>query len=212
MNRKRAIWICATLLAGTLLGEDLSPKKIISRVEEKLASGKNIKVKFEETFVWKLAGEDQTIRGELFLQGDSKFYIVTPDQEVVCDGVDLYTYDKPVNRVLIDRLGQSEDALLPRQILFQYTKNHHTRVIGEETLSGKPCYVLEFIHETGEAYFPTVRVWVDKKAWLPRKVEQVDLYDNRTVYFLEGIEVGILLNEDQFRFVIPDSAEVIDMR
>ena len=211
----KVVWhivMCTIFIAGNLRGDEPSPKKIIDQVEERLISGKNIKVEFEEMFIWKLAGEDQKIEGELFLQGESKFCIITADQKIVSDGVNLYTYNKSANRVLIDRLGQSEDALLPRQILFQYTKNHRTRVIGKETISGNPCYILEFTHETGEVYFPTVRVWVDEKVWLPRKVEQVDLYGNRTIYFLKNIEMGIELEEKQFHFVIPDSAEVIDMR
>jgi outer membrane lipoprotein-sorting protein len=199
-------------LAGILRSDEPSPKKIIDQVEAKLISGKNIKVQFEEMFIWKLAGEDQKIEGELYLQGDSKFCIITEDQKIVSDGVNLYTYDKSANRVLIDRLGQSEDALLPRQILFQYTKNHRTRIVGKEVISGNQCYILEFTHETGEVYFPTVRVWVDEKAWVPRKVEQIDLYENRTIYLLKNVEIGIELEEKQFHFIIPESAEVIDMR
>jgi outer membrane lipoprotein-sorting protein len=206
------VWICTILIIGNLRSDEPSPQKIIDQVEGKLISGKNIKVQFEEMFIWKLAGEDQKIEGELFLQGDSKFCIITEDQKIVSDGVNLYTYNKSANRVLIDRLGQSDDAMLPRQILFQYTKNHRIRIVGKETISGNPCYVLEFTHETGEVYFPTVRVWVDEKAWVPRKVEQIDLYENRTIYFLKNVEMGIELEEKQFRFTIPDSAEVIDMR
>ncbi len=206
------VLICTILIISNLRSDEPSPKKIIDQVEGKLISGKNIKVQFEEMFIWKLAGEDQKIEGELFLRGDSKFCIITEDQKIVSDGVNLYTYNRLVNRVLIDRLEQSEDALLPRQILFQYTKNHRTRVLGKETISEYPCYVLEFTHETGEIYFPTVRVWVDEKAWVPRKIEQIDLYDNRTIYFLKNVEIGIELEEKQFRFTIPDSAEVIDMR
>jgi outer membrane lipoprotein-sorting protein len=126
------VWICTILFAGNLWSDELSPKRIIDQVEENLISGKNIKVQFEEMFIWKLAGEDQKIEGELFLQGDSKFCIITEDQKIVSDGVDLYTYNRSANRVLIDKLGQSEDALLPRQILFQYTKNHRIRIIGKE--------------------------------------------------------------------------------
>lgn len=212
MRTKIVLMIVLTFFINDLRGDGPSPQKIISQVEEKLSSGKNIKVFFEEVFVWKLAGEDQTIKGVLFLQGESKFCIITPDQQIVSDGNNLYTYSKPSHRVLIDRLGQSKDALLPRQILFQYTENHQTRVIGEEDVSGNDCYILESVHETGETYFPTIRAWVDKKTWIPRKIEQTDLYENRTIYILKNVEIGVEIAEEQFHFVIPDSAEVIDMR
>ena len=53
---------------------------------------------------------------------------------------------------------------------------------------------------------------MDKKEWVPLKVEQTDLNENRTIYLLSEIEIGIPLNKDMFKFVVPKGAEVIDLR
>jgi len=195
-----------------LFGANISPKKVIQNVEKKLTSAKTAKVKFQETYIWKLTGEKQSLKGELFLKGEDQFRITTEDQIIVSDGKFLWTYSKPSNRVLIDKLSNSKDTLLPRQILFQYTRDYTARMGGEEKILGKPCYLLVFEAGTGDVFIPRVKVWVDKKEWVPRKVEQTDLNENRTIYLLREIEVGIPLNKDMFKFVIPEGAEVIDLR
>ncbi|RKY53887.1 MAG: hypothetical protein DRP89_05625 [Candidatus Neomarinimicrobiota bacterium] len=203
------IWV---LFPVFVFGADISSQKVIHNVEEKLISAKTAKVKFEEIYIWKLTGEKQSLKGELFLKGKDQFRITTEDQIIVSDGKILWTYSKPSNRVLIDKLSNSKDTLLPSQILFQYTRDYTARMGGEEKISGKPCYLLIFETATGDVFIPRVKVWVDKKEWVPRKVEQTDLNENRTIYLLSEIEIGISLNKDMFKFVVPKGAEVIDLR
>jgi outer membrane lipoprotein-sorting protein len=113
---------------------------------------------------------------------------------------------------LIDRLSNSDNTLLPRQILFQYTRDYRSRLEGEEEIFGRRCYRLLFTAETGDAFFTQIRAWVDRSQWIPRKIEQVDLSENQTTYLLQNIQIGIALENDFFRFVVPDGVEVIDMR
>ena len=205
-------FIIFVLFPACVFGADISPKKIIHNVEAKLASAETAKAKFEETYIWKLTGEKQSLKGELFLKGEDQFRIITEDQIIVSDGKSLWTYSKPSNRVLIDKLSNSKDALLPRQILFQYTRDYTAQISGEEKIFGEPCYLLIFEASTGDIFIPKIKVWVDKKAWLPRKVEQIDLNGNKTIYLLRKIEVGVALNKDLFRFAVPKGTEVIDLR
>jgi len=193
-------------------GGDVSPKKVIRNFEKKLNSAKTVRVDFQETYIWKLTGEEQSLRGELLLEGENRFRVTTEDQIIVSDGETLWTYSKPSHRVLIDRLTTSDDALLPRRILFRYTEDYHVRLGGEEEISGNPCYVLIFTAETGDVIIPQVKVWIDKREWVPRKVEQTDLSENRTVYLLYDIQVDFPLDKEIFHFTIPDGAEIIDMK
>jgi len=209
---KHKLFIMWVLFPVFVFGADISSQKVIHNVEEKLTSAKTAKVKFEEIYIWKLTGEKQSLKGELFLKGKDQFRIITEDQIIVSDGEILWTYSKPSNRVLIDKLSNSKDTLLPRQILFQYTRDYTARMGGEEKISEKPCYLLIFEAATGDVFIPRVKVWVDKKEWIPRKVEQTDLNENRTIYLLSEIEIGLPLNKDMFKFVVPKGAEVIDLR
>ena len=210
----RQVWRRWVLLLLPFIawGMDISPKKVISNVEKALISAKTVRVVFEEKYIWKLAGEEQSLKGELLLEGEDRFRVTTEDQIIVSDGDILWTYSEPSHRVLIDRLVNSDNTLLPRQFLFHYKKDYRSRLLGEEVILGRSCYVLEFTAETGDVFFTQINVWVDKMEWVPRKIEQIDLNENRTIYLLNEIEVGVTLKKDSFQFKIPDGADVIDMR
>lgn len=202
------IMVCVS--TGTALG--ISPKKVIENVENALTSSGTVRLDFQETYIWKLTGEEQSLQGELLLTDKDRFRVTTEDQIIVSDGRVLWTYSKPSHRVLIDNLSSSENAILPRQILFQYTQDYQSRVVGESLCNGKTCLELLFTSDTGDTFIPRIRVWVDSKAWIPVRVEQTDLNENQTVYLLENVQIDTPIDEEMFRFTIPDDAEVIDMR
>ncbi len=208
-------WECCIIIClfpVFLVAKETDPIKIVQNVEKKLTSAKSVKVIFQQTYIWQLTGEEQSLKGELFLQGEDKFHITTEDQVIVSDGETLWTYSKPSHRVLIDRLSNSDNTLLPQQILFQYTKSYFSKTIKEESISGNNCIVLMFTTETGNTFFPEVRVWIEQGTWIPRKIEQIDINDNRTIYDLDSVEFDLPVDPTVFHFIIPEGAEVIDMR
>lgn len=208
-------WKCymiVFLFPFLLIGKETDPAKIIQNVEKKLNSAKSVQFEFKQTYIWELTGEEQTIEGELLLQGDDQFYIMTEDQVIVADGTTLWTYSKPSQRVLVDRLNNSDNTLLPRQILLQYTEEYTPRTIGEEVITGQEFVIIQFLSENRDVFFPEVRVWIEQDSWIPRKIEQTDINDNRTIYNLDSVEFDLQVDIDFFQFVIPEGVEVIDMR
>jgi len=211
---KRLCRIGLGILAAAVLARAAEdpPDRIIRNVEKKLEQTKTIRLEFLEERIWKLTGETQGLRGELVLEGESRFRISTEDQVIVSDGTTLWTYNLPTKQVLIDKLVNTKDALLPRQILFQYTRDYRVHGLAGESVLGIPCAVLVFTSETGDVFIPQVKVWVDKTEWIPRKIEQKDINEDLTVYTLENVRIGIPLDPSLFRFTPPKDADVIDMR
>lgn len=209
---KLSYWITLMILLPTIIfGKETSPSEIIRNVEKTLLSDKTVRIQFEQTYHWNLTGEEQSIKGELLLEGDDRFRVTTDDQIMVSNGKTLWTYSKPSNRVLIDVLSKSSNTLLPRQVLFKYTQDYASRVTGEELVAERQCFVIEFTTKTGDVFFPKIMVWVDKKEWVPRKIEQTDINENVSVYFLHDVEIGAPLPKDIFSFVIPDGVDVVEM-
>jgi len=209
----RGAWTIGLGIGLVMLGwaKDISPDRVIKNVEKTLADAKTIRIVFEQTYHWNLTGEQNTLKGELLLEGEDRFRVTTEDQVIVSDGETLWTYSKTSERVIIDRLDNSDNTLLPRQILFQYRQDYRSRIEGEESILDRPCYMLVFTSETGDVFFTQIKAWVDKKEWIPRQIEQIDLNENRTVYLLREIQIGMPLEEETFRFTIPDGVEVIRM-
>ena len=200
------------LLPIMIYGANLTSKKIIENLEKTISEKNTLKADFEETYIWELTGEKQTIQGEFILRGEDHFRITTDDQIIVSDGETIWMYNIPSHRVLIDRLVNSDDTILPRQILLKHQNNYRYQMIMEEKIFDHPCYVIQLTSETEDIFIQKVRVWVNKKNWIPQKIEQTDLNQNVTIYLLKKVELGIPVEDNQFRFQMPDSTEIIDMR
>ena len=211
----RSAWIFLVLgwsFSVVLFGKEISSDNIIQNVEKTFTSAKTLTIHFQQTYIWKLTGEEQVLEGELLMEGEKKFRVTTEDQVIVSNGTTLWTYSKPSHRVLVDKLVVSDDALLPRQILFRYTQDYRSRVTGEEVILENPCYKVVLIAKTPDVFIPQVCVWIDKKEWVPRKVEQIDIDENRTIFLLRSLQMNSILKEETFRFTVPEGAEVIHMQ
>jgi outer membrane lipoprotein-sorting protein len=200
-----ALWLPVSACA-------ITSQDILQNVEQKLAAVITVKAKFEETGVWKLTGEKQTIAGEFLLKGEARFRISTDDQEIVSDGAVIWTYNKPSKRVLIDKVETAETEWLPQKLFLKTRKEYRHRLAGEEILAGAPCYVVELTPESDDSYITRIKVWVDKSTWIPMKIEQADLSQKRTVYTLSEVQTGIPVEDGLFKLDIPEGMEIIDLQ
>jgi len=189
-----------------------SPDKIIQNFEETIEKANTFKAEFTETYKWELTGEQQTMHGRFFLKGEDRFRIVTEDQVIVSDGQTIWMYNIPSERVLIDDLHNSEDTMLPRQVLLKHQDQYRSQVLEEERLHNQPCYVMLLTAEQENTFIPKVKIWIHKDQWTPQKIEQTDLNQNVTTYVLKNVELGVPMEEALFHFKMPENADVVDMR
>jgi outer membrane lipoprotein-sorting protein len=199
------------LILAVNLNGAAEEQKIMDRVEKTVRNANTLSISFQEKFIWKMTGEENTLSGTLLMAGDDRFRIETEDQMIVSDGKTLWTYSKPANRVLIDKLAETEEALLPRQLLLQYTRGYSATRLPDENILGVSCIVLLFTDTEGTAYYSKWKIWIDPDTFLPRQLMQEDLGGNQNIYLLETIEPGVKIDPARFRFEIPDGAEVIEM-
>lgn len=208
---KKSLFSVGFMLILPALLSAITPDKIMDDVEKKMNSKKTIHIQFQQSYVWELTGETSSIEGDLKLDGEEKFRITTPDQVIVSNGKKMWTYSIEANRVLVDQIGASSDALLPKQIFFHY-RNDYLQTMGEdEIVEGHTCYVVRFSSQSGDEYFPQIRIWVDKDESVPRQIEQTDINDNRTIYTFKQILFDVSLPKDTFNFTPPGTAEVIEL-
>lgn len=214
MNHKwiRIVMMAALALPLSVSAQRISPSRVLKNVENALKQAGSMKITYQEHYLWSLTGAEQTSSGTLMLEGDDKFRAETGDQVMISDGKTLWSYNIPAARVIIDRMENNEDTMLPRRILFHYSKDYDLRIGGETEVNGVTCLKLIFTTSTGETMFPDVTVWVNSKTWMIVQVKQVDLNANETTYLLEQVAVKQTFPGDTFTFTPPEGAEVIDMR
>ena len=212
MRTRRLVVSFILFFTSQVFSAGPSPKKILQDVEKTLTEAGTFQADFVQDFLWKMTGEKQSLSGKISLMGEDRFFVETEDQIIISDGKTLWMYNKIANRVLIDKLINSDETLLPRQILLKHTDDYIGLVQREEKVEGEWCYLLHLTAHTEDTFIPIVKVWVQKNKWVPARIEQIDINDNITTYHLNNIVTGLPLDKKIFTFTMPEGAEVIDMR
>jgi len=169
-------------------------------------------VDFTQTFHWKLVGETEVFEGTLIIAQGDRFHLTTGEQIIISDGKTLWTHDIPSRQVIVEDLQKTEDTLLPKELLFKYSREYVPTLKGKKTLKGRTCYVLELKPKTGDAFIQKMTVWVDAKEWITRKIVYQDINGNETTYEINSIRFNPPIKKNLFRFEPPAGVEVIDMR
>ena len=200
--------ICAPFSHAKMNGKD-----VIKKVTEKYDGLTNLKADFKQTFEWELAEQTQTVSGTIYLRAGDNYRVETEDQLIITDGKTVWTYSKKDNQVIIDLMEKSQENPLPKDLLFKYSKDYNPTHVEEEKLDDNEVYVVLLLpKDENEAFIKSMKIWVDAKTWFTRKIEQVDINDNINTYTVSNIQEGIELASDLFKFEIPDTTEVVDLR
>lgn len=208
--------IC-TILTGLLLFQitalaETSAKDVIKNVKKTYKQLKTIQFEFDQKTDWKLAGTSNIISGKMSIKNDIMFRVEMPDLITVSDGKTIWNYAKSTNQVIINRARKSDAKQLPSKLLLQYTEKYNSTLLGEQKLKNVPCYVLNLTSKTGDDYIQKMKVWVDKKTWYTKQIEQLDIHGNLKTFLITSISTNIKLKDSIFTFAKPKTAEVIDMR
>lgn len=198
------------LSGNSIAGQDI--KEIVKKVRNKYEQIKSLESEFVQTSIWSLAGEELRSEGKIYLAEKNKYRVETDTQMIITDGTIVWTFSKEREQVIIDNLSKSKENPLPRDILLKYTKDSRAELLGETEIGGTPCYQIKFTPDEEEAFILSTTVWISKDSWLAIQIEQKDINENITRYFLKNIQLNPPLADTLFSFQIPSAVEVVDLR
>ena len=193
-------------------GDTDRAREIIDRVQEKYKNLKSLQAEFQQTYTWELAGETQSVEGTIYLTAANQYRIETGEQLVITDGKTVWSYTPSDNHVIIDLLKNTQDNQLPKDLFLQYAREFVPDFKGEEQIEGAKTFLLELKPKDDESLITSMKVWIDSKTWFTRKIEQVDLNDNRNTYLVRNIQENPQLDPQLFQFALPRDAEIVDLR
>ncbi|MCA9742262.1 MAG: outer membrane lipoprotein carrier protein LolA [Deferribacteres bacterium] len=196
--------------ASAFAGDEVD--EIVKKLREKYEKIETLQADFVQTSIWSLAGEQHQSEGKIYLAEKNKYRVETDPQLIITDGTIVWTFSKDREQVIIDELSKSKENPLPRDILLKYTKDSRAVLLGEIELGGTPCYQIKFQPKDENSFIVSTTVWVSKADWLAIQIEQEDLNENLTRYFLKNIVINSPLSDSLFSLKIPASVEVVDLR
>ncbi|MDZ7373850.1 MAG: outer membrane lipoprotein carrier protein LolA [candidate division KSB1 bacterium] len=197
------------LFAGTTRAQ--TADEIARKTRQRYESIRYLSLRFEQVFEWKLTGERQQLEGTVQVAPGERYRVETPSQLIVCDGKTVWTFNRPIRQVVIDRLGEDRTPLL-RDLVLRYLKEYSATLAGEEPVDGKPCWVLRLRAKSPAELVEEITVWVDRERYIVWQTEEVDANGNRNRYRVLSFQEPSNLPEVNFQFQMPASVEIVDLR
>ena len=143
---------------------DPAAKKILDDVSAKFKTFKTVK----STFTFKTesaAGKTLSSKtGTVLLKGN-KYKVTIVGQEIFCDGVNVWTYDKAANEVVITKFDANSSSLTPQKMFTNfYDKDFLYKLNGEKKSGTKTLQEIELTPTDKTKSFHKVYLMVDKNA------------------------------------------------
>ena len=141
-----------------------------------------------------------------------RFRMQTPEQVIVCDGENLYRYNSLKKQVMIEPLKEASN-LLPRKFLLELGDEFDAVSINPVSVDDREGFRLDLIPlKPEESFMSNASVWVTLSDMLVHKMQMDDLNGNRTTYILRNIKIDTPIEPGETTFIIPEGAELFDLR
>jgi outer membrane lipoprotein carrier protein len=194
---------------------DPEAKKILDAVSAKFKTFKAVQALFSfknEDAKGKVLGIK---KGTLFTKGTKYRVNITGGQEIFCDGINIWTYDKSINEVTVSKYDPSQSSITPQKIFTNfYDKDFLYKLNGDKKEAGKVLQEIELTPFDKTKSFFKVIVWVDKVAKTIYSMKVLEKSGNKYTYTVSSLNGKAALTDTQFAFdkTKYPGVEVVDLR
>ncbi len=204
--------LALTFTFPALAGGDPSAGDILKKLQNRYEEVTDARVEFFQSTKFSLTKAEQTSEGTVYMKKHSKYRVQTEQQTIVTDGDTVWSYSPITNQVLIDYYEETPRSFSPERFLLDVPTDYSATLLHKEKSRPHNRYVLKLVPKSDDSFIQTLKLWVEDKTWLIRRVELLDQNETETTYEVRGIVINSGVDDGKFRFHVPDGVEVIDMR
>lgn len=202
------------LLVFAQAKNDPDAKAILDAVSAKFKTFTTVQANFTYK-VENAAGKAlSTKTGSIQMKG-TKYRISFSGQEIFCNGVTVWNYDKAANEVTINKLDNSSGTVTPQKLFTNfYDKDFLYMLNGEKKLGGKVVQEIEMTPVDKSKPFHKVYLQIDKAAKTIYSTRVLEKAGNRYSYTVTTMKTNTVMNDAIFVFdkAKYPKAEEIDLR
>ena len=172
---------------------------------------------FEANIAYTLTNETEKIneefKGKITVKGD-KFRLVLPEQEVINNGITVWTYLPEAKEVNIDNYDPKSDELAPSKFYEMYKKSFKYIYLKDESEGGVLCEVVDLVPEKKDAQFFKIRMNIAKKDKSVQSWTMFDKSGNKYKYTITKFVQNVKVEDSFFAFDLKKypGVEPIDLR
>ncbi len=172
---------------------------------------------YEANFAWTLTNDVENVKeefkGKLTVKGE-KYRISLPEQEVINNGVTVWTYLPEVKEVNIDNYDKNSGDINPLKIYEIYQKDFKYLYIQDKTEGGVLCEEVDLVPEKKDAQYFKIKLLIKKKDKVIHSLTMFDKGGNRYKYTITKFVPNASVADSYFTFDAKKfpGVEVIDLR
>lgn len=172
---------------------------------------------YEANFSYALTNDTENVnevfKGKLTVKGD-KYRISLPEQEVINNGVTVWTYLPEVKEVNIDNYDRNSGDINPLKIYEIYQKDFKYLYIQDKTDAGVLCEEVDLVPEKKDAQYFKIKLLIKKKDKTIQSLTMFDKGGNRYKYAITKFAATSAVADSFFMFDAKKypGVEVIDLR
>ncbi len=215
----RSFYLIVGFLSFGFLGfaqttSDAEAKKILDGVSSKFKTYKTV----QANFVYQVennSGKILSTRNGLVSMKSAKYRVSFGDQEIFCDGSNIWTYDKDANEVTINKLDQSSGSMTPQKLFTNfYDKDFLYKLNGDKKVAGKIVHEIELTPKDKSKPFHKIYVLVDKLTKSIYNTKVLESSGSRYSYTLKNMKTNTAMADALFVFdkTKYPKVEVVDLR
>jgi outer membrane lipoprotein-sorting protein len=148
--------------------KDAKAKAVLDAVSNKVGAMKSFKANFSLNLTGGKGGKvNDSKKGTLALKGQ-KYHVTLSNQEIMCDGKTVWTYNKDAKEVQISNYNPSEQSMSPAKLFTPnfFEKEYTYAYKGERKEKGKNCDVVEMTPVDKSKQLSKIELLVDKSTSL----------------------------------------------
>jgi outer membrane lipoprotein carrier protein len=188
----------------------------ILRQAEAAANGvRTLEADFVQNLTVPLLNQTQRSAGKMYQKRPDRFLMRFSDPAgdvMVADGRHFWLYYPSTDRTQVIRTSIANGAGqvdLQRQFLSNPAQRYVSTLAGEESVGGRPAYVLSLVPR-GDSPYRLLRVWVDKSDHLVRRFEMTEENESVRRVELSNLRINGPVADNLFIFTPPAGTQVFD--
>lgn len=205
--------ILLVLVKVTFAQYDPKALEILEAMSEKYKSMPSYEANFSYALTNDVENIKEEFKGKLTVK-DDKYRISLPEQEVINNGVTVWTYLPEVKEVNIDNYDKNSGDINPLKIYEIYQKNFKYLYIQDRTENGVACEEIDLVPEKKDAQYFKIKLLIKKKDKVIQSLTMFDKGGNRYKYTITKFAPSASVDDDYFTFDPKKypGVEVIDLR
>lgn len=193
---------------------DPKADEILNGVSDKFKSLKALKANFKIIIENSKDKSTDSQSGTIVIKGN-KYKLTMSDQEIICDGKNVWTYLKDANEVQVNENTDNQDnTLSPTNIFTIYEKGYKSKYMGEKNLNGKFIQIIELVPVNTKKSFFKIQLQINKSEKMLVYAKIFDRSGRNIIYNVDKLLQNPETSDQLFTFnknVYP-GVEVIDLR